>query len=235
MGIKTAEFQHGTISAGHPAYNYSDMLSGNYTDYLPDYLLTYGDFWSEQIHIPVKKISIGNPFLTELVSKKRERKDINAKKELLICTGGTVIKFVNTILASATKYLLSKGIKVSLRPHPTEREVVFERYSDVFLMGAVLDQNENYYDSISNNTYAIVEGGSTLAYELLAFNIPVSWYSKDAVQAYVFDNLFRTVNSLQEVVSFLEIDNLNNRDIEYVWKSNWKKNYSDFLNQEINL
>jgi hypothetical protein len=50
MQIVTAEYQHGAVSAGHDAYNYSPLLrqEGAYRRTLPDYFLGYGRWWNQQ-------------------------------------------------------------------------------------------------------------------------------------------------------------------------------------------
>ena len=67
LGIVTAEYQHGTVSSSHIGYNFSTEMSRSeaYRQTLPEYFLTYGSWWGEQINAPVKKITIGNPHRTE--------------------------------------------------------------------------------------------------------------------------------------------------------------------------
>lgn len=57
-GIKTADIQHGYITRSNLMYNYSegivqhpDVIKG-----LPDYFLTYGDYWNTQFNCPSKNI-----------------------------------------------------------------------------------------------------------------------------------------------------------------------------------
>eukprot|EP01041_Mallomonas_annulata_P033607 gene33607-56255_t len=67
LGMATAEYQHGAITFGHDAYNFAPAIleSAAYRRTLPDYLLTYGQWWGEQVNAPVRKIAIGNPHRTE--------------------------------------------------------------------------------------------------------------------------------------------------------------------------
>lgn len=62
-GMMVAEYQHGSLSKGHNAYNFAQSVldDSNYLQTLPDHLLVYGSWWGEQINAPVTKIVIGNP------------------------------------------------------------------------------------------------------------------------------------------------------------------------------
>lgn len=85
IGIKAGEFQHGVITKSHPAYNYGEAVfkSEEYRKYLPNYLLTYGDYWNENMNTPVKKITIGNPhFWTNYEKYIRKEDRINNKNNI---------------------------------------------------------------------------------------------------------------------------------------------------------
>lgn len=60
--IQIVELQHGQISINHPAYSYpNEDLVPKSKIYHPDYLLTFGSFWSKNRHYPgVKDVVIGN-------------------------------------------------------------------------------------------------------------------------------------------------------------------------------
>lgn len=76
--VKLIELQHGQISINHLLYSYPNNinLSADMI-YHPDYLLTFGDFWSKNRHYPgVKDIVIGNILYKndEVVSDNRGNK-----------------------------------------------------------------------------------------------------------------------------------------------------------------
>ena len=66
-GLQLYEIQHGQISLNHPAYSYpSEELLPSSKVYHPDYLLTFGKFWSKNRSYPgVKDVVIGNPSYSE--------------------------------------------------------------------------------------------------------------------------------------------------------------------------
>ena len=64
LGIKTAEYQHGYVGLTHYAYNYAQNIFNFIEQYLPEYLLTHGKYWSDRIRTPSHKIEIGLPSLS---------------------------------------------------------------------------------------------------------------------------------------------------------------------------
>ncbi len=86
LGIVTAEYQHGAVSAGHDAYCISEVLAGSkiYRRMLPDYFLGYGDWWTDQINLPLNKISIGNPHRSE---RRLERNGLHRNRNWILILG----------------------------------------------------------------------------------------------------------------------------------------------------
>lgn len=81
-GITICELQHGQISYNHPAYSYpnSEKLKETMI-YHPDYLLTFGKFWSKNRFYPgVKDIVLGNDSYAEKIKVC----DTHSNKKLLV-------------------------------------------------------------------------------------------------------------------------------------------------------
>src|SRR3546814_12540747 len=73
-GIPVAEFQHGYIGHDHYAYNYADSVADSgYRDGLPDYLLTFGQYWADSVRTPSEKVVIGGPRMNEHRDRKSTR------------------------------------------------------------------------------------------------------------------------------------------------------------------
>ena len=49
LQIKTIELQHGEINNGHPSFIYNSKYNSYIRSTLPEYLLTFGKFWSDII------------------------------------------------------------------------------------------------------------------------------------------------------------------------------------------
>jgi hypothetical protein len=72
LGFHIAEPQHGMINSIHYAYQYP--LSCFQPEhpcrtYLPDTLLTYGNYWSNVVNTPAEKIVVGLPYLTKTAQR----------------------------------------------------------------------------------------------------------------------------------------------------------------------
>ena len=118
MGIPVAEYQHGACGSGQPEYNYAPFIrnSVTYRLGLPDYLLSYGPWWTDQINAPVRPIAIGNPHRTEWLADVQmpaaDRFDV-----LVISKRADLHRYVE--LASELDRLTGGRLRIGLRPHPS--------------------------------------------------------------------------------------------------------------------
>ncbi|MDC0916628.1 hypothetical protein OAQ42_01850, partial [Flavobacteriaceae bacterium] len=123
LGIKTAEYQHGYISKAHRAYNFSEIAKKHVGNYLPEYFLTFGKYWSDMVNTPSEKIVIGKEF--NHINQIKKKYDI--KRVLFISSGAKsndLVKIVLEFIAISGKDEYS----VFIRPHPTEKPLIKERY-----------------------------------------------------------------------------------------------------------
>jgi hypothetical protein len=65
--VKTVEYQHGYVGFAHPAYNYHENIFNKISKYYPEYFLTHGDYWSNVVRVPSKKVAIGLPELSKKI------------------------------------------------------------------------------------------------------------------------------------------------------------------------
>lgn len=119
LGIKVAEIQHGVLSLMHIPYNYSLEIidSVSYQEYLPDYLLTFGEYWETQMRNSCEKVVVGHPHLNKLV---QVNSNYTAEKNsLLVLSQPTVTdELINAVVMLMAK---NSGLKVYYRAHPVEK------------------------------------------------------------------------------------------------------------------
>src|SRR5699024_3590183 len=87
LGIKVIEFQHGVLTEYHFAYNFSDPTKD--INYIPDKLLTFGEYWGKTERFP-KQIEIevcGFPYLNQQLEKHKGFP--KKKKQILYISQGT--------------------------------------------------------------------------------------------------------------------------------------------------
>lgn len=229
-GMVVAEYQHGAISKGHDGYNVADVLatSPSFKAVLPDYLLTYGNWWSSQTNMPVQKIAIGNPHLTETlgslgpVSHKRS--------QVLILGDGIETKLYLNLASQVFDMVRAHGMQVVFRPHPFEREKV---KSLIFPDGVQLDFHEDIYSSLKESSVVISEL-STGLFEAVGLVDKVLLWETDKSR-FAFPEIpfksFSTMDELELIVN--DRDSLQKYSptvpASDLWEPNWRQNFLRFV------
>jgi hypothetical protein len=240
LGIKVGEFQHGVITLAHPYYNYGECIfkSTEYKKYLPDYLLTWGAFWNNNMIHPSKKIIIGNPHFTikhgEYSNIKKTKTD--EKKVVLVISQGTITDNLVDITKGLSKILYSKKYEIIFRLHPGEVPFI-DRYKDLYSLSNVkISKNGDIYDLLFHCDY-IVACYSTVIFEGLGFRKPVfvldNYWSRICIPA-VIGKWFKNVDELYDLIISTDPEPSGiNINTEQYFASSWQKNYRDFIENEI--
>lgn len=234
-GIVTAEFQHGTVSKSDPAYNYGEGVrnSKEYKKYVPDYFLTYGEYWNNQVRIPGKTYVVGNPHFYESIRKYRDIEE--QKNTILIVSQWTMTEeFVKIAEYLAKKF---KNMRIIFKMHPGEMknyELIkpLESFSNVEIR-----KDGDIYELIAR-CENIVACYSTAIFEALAFNkkriyILENNFSRDEIP----QDIGVRFNSKEELVELIEVKAVSGKhlDIRYYFSDNWKENYINFIKNELCL
>lgn len=228
--IKVVEYQHGVISKGHDGYNVSPNLaeSDQYKYILPDYLLTYGSWWSKQSNLPIQKVKIGNPF-RELNLKKIAKKT-RKRKHILILGDGYETSLYLDLSQKVLELVGHEDVDVFFRPHPFEKANVTD---EILPSGVILDLCADIYESFTNSILVISEL-STGLFEAIGIADNILMWETEKARFMFPDNLFDTFDSYSELK--LYIDKIFNADTgksnvnlpEY-WEANWEDNLYQFV------
>ncbi len=240
-GVVVGEFQHGVITEGHAAYNYGKNVfnSKNYKRYLPDYLLTYGDFWNKKMSIPVKKITIGNPHFwysyDKVKNNSRSYGQDKHEKIILIVSQETVTD-VNIKIAKELSKKINNKYRIIFRLHPGERR--FEgKYRELYGFSNVLiSKTGDIYKLIERSDF-IVSIYSTTIFEATALGKRVYVYKHPLSKIYIPKDMviwFENVDELYELIRN-NAKSKTNYSIDYFWNRNWKRNYMDFIENQVGL
>jgi len=229
--IITGEFQHGIIYNDHMAYNYGDAIHKNklYKKYLPDYILTFGEYWNDKINMPSKKITIGNPHYYESIKKYEGIKE--QKNTILIISQGDITnRFVNI-----AKFLSKKlpDYRIVFKLHPGE--VPFERrYKELYKYANIeLVKFGDIYEYIAR-TEKIVACNSTAIFEALGFNKKLFILDDEITKSEIPKEIGIRFKENLELISNTKDLNLINNPEPY-FNPKWKNNYNKFLREEIGL
>ena len=231
-GFKVIEVQHGFVSEEHYAYNYPQSCIKNRNhkcrEYLPDYLLMFGDYWAERVHTPSKKIVVGYPYLDEISNKliKYIKPEI---KSILIVSQGTVTERMVNIAKKLSRAF--SDYKIIFKLHPGE--IPFkERYSSLKSCTNIeIIGNYNTYELIAKNNI-IVGYYSTTLFEALKFPEKRIFILENNDIPDEIGYKFFCVDELIEAIK----DNSKGypkAKPEYFWASNWEERFRDFMRDEF--
>jgi len=228
-GIITAEYQHGSISAGHDAYNFAEALcvSEEYKKTLPQYFLGYGKWWTDQINAPVVKLDIGNPDRTE--SLKNSVNPDREKKDLIVLGDGIETEKYLSVCSSLAKGLGAK-YRIVFRPHPLERERVLRTYGRN--KGAVVIEWDKGILEAFDTADTVVSEISTGLFEAIGLAKRIFlWDTPKARFAYP-NHPFAIFSDAKDLVVKIqngESGRIDSSTVEEFWAPNWKQNYLAFL------
>lgn len=233
-GIVTAEFQHGTVSKSHPAYNYGEGVrnSEEYKKYVPDYFLTYGEYWNNQVRIPGKTYVVGNPHFYESIRKYRDIEE--QKNTILIVSQWTMTEeFVKIAEYLAKRF---KNMRIIFKMHPGEMknyELIkpLESFSNVEIR-----KDGDIYELIAR-CENIVACYSTVVFEVLAFKKRIYVLDNKFSRNYIPKELGVRFGNLEELAEMIEkkVKNVDEPSVEYYFNANWKENYVRFIREEVGL
>lgn len=226
MNIKVAEYQHGFISAKHLSYNFHLSIHSDLKEYLPDYMLFWGQYWAEGTSIPGEKVIIGFPYIEE------KSKNIIKEKIILVISGGNIPNDIVDFGLKLIKIPKLKHYKIFFRPHPSERPAIEERYSLLLENGYELDTG-NLYESLKTAEICVGLEASTVLFEAIAYNCKAFLKLSDASSIFYEDHF--PFNKFESIEQFLDmLDNSTIReDKNFIFAENPIENFRDFLIQSI--
>ena len=224
-GVKTVEVQHGYVGPEHYAYNYP---SGNadwaMKDYLPDYYLTFGKYWGEQIQTPSTIVTVGNPTLNR--SADDLQKEVSPQSNsILVVSQGTVTPKMVKIAKYLSQALPKHTIIFKLHPG----EVPFtHRYEDLKKYHNVqIRTYDNIYELIASSEI-IVGYNSTTLFESIAFGGKRIFVLNNDMIPDSLGYKFSSCEELRDAILDGE-SGYPSAQPSYFWESDWETNIASFL------
>ena len=235
LGIPTAEYQHGMVSAGHDAYNYAPALlaTGQLRQCLPDFFLTYGSWWSEQINLPTQSIVVGNPHRASVLQAKKH--SASAQRDILILGDGRETD-VHLRLAQTLADAAPSPLRVVFRPHPHERHKFRSGTPPISTEFVHIDTHEDIYDSFRQADTVISELSTGLFEAAGIVKRVFVWEtekSKFALPSHPFYG-FSTAQQAAQLLNSSSLHSECNSLGESIWASDWQSRYAAFL-QRVGL
>lgn len=233
QGVVTAEYQHGAISAGHDAYNFAPAVieSQAYRRTLPQYLLTYGAWWSGQVTAPVECVAVGYPARAAKLERMAAfRPD---RRAVLILSDGIEFDLYLDFARTVARAVESRGLDVVLRPHPAERTTVLERYG-TSVDGVQIDDGPDIYAAFTN-AHTVVSELSTGLFEAVGLVDRIILLNTAKARFAFPTHPFAAANSVDEAIALIDDELAPMVDGAALWEPDWQKNYQWFLRGKVGI
>ncbi len=235
LGVPTVEIQHSQINRDLIQYNFGNRKD---IEQFPEYLFTFGEFWSMDMNMPIKDENIravGFPYFEKGIEEARQKGESEELKSDVL--------FISQFLAGPSVYKLAMEYcdlnpdsKVVYKLHPEEYGLWEERYprlKEYSNVNVITDSSITLYDCFVN-TKAVVGVFSGALYEALAFDLPVYLYNADYIE---YMQRLIDVKGAIVVDSVEELDNCLKNGIKAKTPDYeiWKKDSLNNIIKEINL
>ena len=203
-GMEVMEFQHGIIDTGHISYNYPAELRDSKKVYCPDVLLTFSDFWCQDVHFPGKRVvAVGNSVLAADMEMGVKLPAPDPKSRMIVFISGDV--FGRSLAELAIGYIrlypedtIAFKLHVNQFNHRQEYDDLFRDFPAIRVF-----TNEQPTEKLILSCSAIVLIQSTVAYQALQAGIPVFIYKQLTYyrHAHIFNNRnVRLIDDASQIV-----------------------------------
>jgi hypothetical protein len=227
-GIASAELQHGIIVPGVLAYSYARELceSAEYRPYLPEALLTYGRFFSDNTRTASRVIEVGHPhFEAKRAELERTPRRAHAGRSLLIISQADSASEL-VPLALAVRAALPPQDELVYRLHPSEAAVdalyaPLERQP-----GLRISRHEDVYELL-HDADAVVGVSSTTLFEAAGLGRPVFVYATPGADFYVPRSFGAWFQSAEELLA--QLAGPAPAAPELLFQPDWRAHYRRFL------
>lgn len=224
-GVRTVEVQHGYVGPEHYAYNYpSGAAEQVMKEYLPDYYLTFGKYWGEQIRTPSTIVTVGNPTLNRSVIDLETQISSRSNSILVVSQGTITLKMVKI-----AKYLSETlpHYTILFKLHPGEVPFT-HRYEDLKKYHNVqIRTYDNIYELIASSEI-IVGFNSTTLFEAVAFSGKRIFILNNEMIPDSLGYKFSSCEELRDAILDGE-SGYPSAQPSYFWEPDWETNISSFL------
>lgn len=223
-GIKVLEAQHSIVGPYNPAYNYSYSEDSEYAEYMPDIFMSYGEYWKNRLHIPVRIIPVGNPNFYKNASTKKE-----IKGRILIALSSDTsywVEFIRDYISD------NNEVDIVIKSHPLITEILkdFDEFNEI--KGIELVSKGNIYDYLSEAEY-VMSDKSTVLLEAYCMKKTVFVYDCEQAKEVIPNEVgfrFKTYEDFKSIIDSTKDGNgVTEEDVKFFFDSNWESNYCQII------
>lgn len=235
MGAVIAEYQHGAISRGHDAYNFAPAIREHphLRRALPDYLLTYGEWWAGQTNAPVEKVAIGNPGRARRLSGFTDNSC--SRDRILLLSDGFEFDLYRSLAAKLAQRLENHGFSVAIRPHPSERNAVAAKWG-CRIGNVEIDEHTDILQSFASAS-AVISEVSTGLFDAVGLVDHVLMLDTAKARFAYPQYPFAKISSAQDVVELLTGRQTSKVGVsaDQIWSDGWQKRFVQFLAEKVGI
>jgi hypothetical protein len=240
-GIPVAELQHGTIGAGHAAYNFSP---GRRPATFPDYLLTFGDVFrtiTPGLPLPAANVrAVGYGFLALQQGAHPGHARAQSPRKVLFISQRDIGAQLSQLAVDMKTRLPQGTLEIIYRLHPSEAQGWRERYPSLASSGIRVEE------AAARGLYAAqadadVQVGvySTALMEGIAFGLDtvlVRLPGHEQLAFLVEQNLARRADDAESLADMLEAPRLSApHQGDQLWAPEPARRFADFVEEVISL
>ena len=228
-GFTVIEPQHGFVSFEHPAYNYPNLPRDGRTEiqgYFPDYLLTFGPYWSAHVRVPVDTVAVGYPYLNR--EAERLAACVPDENVILFVSQGSVTERLAACAAAVSKAF--PEVTVVFKLHPGEVPFT-ERYAVLSSLANVRVVTSGSVHEWLSKSRTLVGAFSTVLFESVLFpnrRVFVLTGSEDLPAC--LGASFSSADDLIRLLSDPRSGQSTCRPREY-WTADWEVRFSDWMSK----
>ena len=224
--IKVIELQHGFTGKFHLAYNCK-----NFDDYLPDTLLTYGDYWNQYTTFPSEMVAIGNCYLEKEVIKSK-----NNRNTILVISQGPVADVLIDAALEIYDYIkkTGKNYKIVYKLHPNEIANWKTNYKKLVNSGITVVGNEVPLYEIFANASIQIGVYSTALLEGMAFDLKtiiMKAFSYEYFNDLIENNYVYLAENNSDIINIINKKEISKCDLSDIWKRNSYENMKSYFDK----
>ena len=233
--IITIDYQHALQSGQNLLYSHSSTILDQYSEFLSDYIMTFGKYWNKYFDSNYNVIPVGSSY-QDLMIDEVQNNPQDDKSIIFISDGEMARKEFEKVAIEISKK--RSDLKIFYRLRPDEFDIWKTLYSkEIQAVDNIifLDSNEpslHYY--LRKCKYVIGINSTVLVEAMPLSNVIVhkkGWYIE--MNQFIEDEFVLTSSNAEDILNIIQHDKLPKKMInkENLFKGNSQKNIKDSISE----
>ncbi|HTQ63856.1 MAG TPA: hypothetical protein VMI12_03615 [Puia sp.] len=233
MKIPTAEIQHGILDI---AYQYGEQLKNEpaFASCKTNYVLTFGQYFSNYISSSSENICLGNFYLERKKKNFKIKSEQGIKNILFISQQAYTDVIVPVLEEALRKYTIPFKLIIRLHPSETTNKSRFQKL--LKFKFSFFSHREDIYDLLLDADF-VIGLHSAVLFESIYFNKVPFVYKNEISDEFLPSSLGRRFSTPEELLNLLNNDGKTNEisreQKEMFWTDGCEANFKRFFEQHI--